>query len=327
MRILFRTEGNHTQGMGDVFGSLAIAEQFNARDDEVLFLISGGPACDVLRNHGYKFDIANSVEDERRTLHTFSPDAVVVNKLNNSPTEIAALQSGAFIVTIDDSGEGARFADLNINVLYPIPGSVSDLKYVALRHAFADAHARRKQLRETVSDILVMQGGSDTYGFIPMLIRALPGTRLDLHFTIVVGPAFRHHSELHTALRNSAINATVAENPASIISLMESADVAISAGGITMFELCCLGVPSIIVCAERFEISTADRLEREGAVINVGFGGDLHPKRLNQTLNALIADSLMRSSLSANGHRLIDGRGSERIAELLRTRAVRLTQR
>jgi spore coat polysaccharide biosynthesis predicted glycosyltransferase SpsG len=102
--------------------------------------------------------------------------------------------------------------------------------------------------------------------------------------------------------------------------LMPAADVAVSAGGITMFELCCLGVPGIIVCAERFEVQTAARLDREGAVINLGFGADLEAPRLVRALNMLINDPVRRQSMSATGRRLIDGRGAERIVALLRSR-------
>jgi hypothetical protein len=289
-----------------------------------LFIISGGTAADVLTAHGYRFQIADSPEGELRMLRAFNPNAIVINKLNNSADYILGLRPlNTLIVTIDDSGEAARLADLNINVLYPIPGSLSDLKYVSLRQEFCRAHTRTRQRGSTVSEVLVMQGGSDTYGFTPIILDALAGSAPSLHFTVVAGPAFSHQSELDKALKSSGINATVVYSPRNIVELMERADLAISAGGITMFELCCLGVPGIIVCAERFEVQTADRLEREGAVMNLGFGGDLEASRLAGALNNLLQDPARRSSLSAAGHRLIDGRGSERIAAIVRSRAIR----
>ncbi len=42
MRIVFRTEGNHQHGMGDVMGSLALADECAKQADEILFAISGG---------------------------------------------------------------------------------------------------------------------------------------------------------------------------------------------------------------------------------------------------------------------------------------------
>ena len=57
--------------------------------------------------------------------------------------------------------------------------------------------------------------------------------------------------------------------------LMTAADLAITAGGLTLFELACVGTPALVVCAERWGVETAERLAREGAAMHLGFGGDL----------------------------------------------------
>src|SRR5436190_1233702 len=103
VRVAFRTEGNHKQGMGDVFGSIALAEQF--RNDETLFIISGGTAAEVLEVRGYRFKIVSSFHSELATLAAFDPDIIVINKLDNEIEYVSGLKQHlrALIVTVDDS--------------------------------------------------------------------------------------------------------------------------------------------------------------------------------------------------------------------------------
>src|SRR2546422_90113 len=99
--------------MGDVMGSLALADECAKHSDEILFIISGGDeAMAALTENGYRFQTAATVEDERRALRAFRPDVILVNKLNNDPSYIKSLRGLAdIVVTIDDAGEGAKLAD------------------------------------------------------------------------------------------------------------------------------------------------------------------------------------------------------------------------
>src|ERR1041385_5794409 len=167
MRIVFRTEGNHQQGMGDVWGSIALADAFDRASNVVHFVISGGAeAAEVIAERSYALTIVPTFADEMGFLSDFRPDIVIVNKLNSDPRYVAALKDGtAFVVTVDDSGDGARYADLNINVLYPIPGCVTGPQFITLREEFQREHENQRLLAQTVRRLLVMQGGADTYGF------------------------------------------------------------------------------------------------------------------------------------------------------------------
>ena len=324
MRIVFRTEGNHRQGMGDLEGSLALADECAKRADEILFIISGGDeAITAIRERGYRFHAVPAWEAEQQILHTFHPDVILVNKLNNPARYIRSLKSLAgLVVTIDDAGEGAQCADLKFNVLYHVPGAITDSQYVALRDEFQVMHGREKAISSQVRELLVLQGGSDTYGFTPRIIHALEGMRIRPHCTVVLGPAFKHESELRTATEASTLDLTVERNARNMAELMWKADLAITAGGLTIFELFCVGTPSLVVCGELFEVETAARLEKAGAVVNLGFGGTLDYTRLPESVDALAENAVMRSTMSRCGKQLVDGEGCERIVGLIRERVL-----
>ena len=320
MRVVFRTEGNHQQGMGDVWGSIALADEFTRCGDQVLFLLSrveeGSKAVD---SRGYGFQPANCLDGEGKVLSSFRPDVVVVNKLDNPPEYIRFLREQApLVVTVDDSGEGASYSHLQINVLYPVEGAVTGPRHVALRTEFQVAHSRPRTIPESVQELLVTQGGSDTYGFIPKIVRSLGSAECRAHTTVVLGPAFRHQRELDQAVASSGLYLTLIHDADNMSELMERADLAITAGGISMFELACVGAPSIVVCAERFEAPTAQRLDDAGAALNLGFGGDLDWHKLRQAVDALASNPGARQHMSDKGKEMVDGMGAQRTVALIK---------
>ena len=319
MRVIFRTRADHAQGMGDIWGSLAIADAWSGSAEAMLMLCAGDDqAADVLTRGGHRFEMVRSADEERRLLEEFRPDVAVINQLQSPPALITLYQAHArLVVTIDDVGEGAALADLRINVLYQTPGAVTDCSYIMLRREFAVLRERAKPIRDAVRELLITQGGADTYGFTPRIVEAIGRLSVIPHGTVVVGPAFRHDRELEQAVGASSVPLSVIRNARDMADLMWAADLAITAGGLTMFELACVGTPSLVVCGERFEVESAERLERAGAGRCLGFGGDLEAGRLSGAVEALARDPASRQAMSDRGKQLIDGHGAQRIVQLI----------
>lgn len=307
--------------MGDLWGCLALAEEC-APSDEVLFLLSGGgEAGPILRGRGVPFHLAGSLAEEEKILRAFQADAVVVNKLNSPPEYIRFLKGfGGLVATLEDTGEGSSLADLRLNVLYHRADALTDPRYIALRKEFRDLHPQPKIVSKEVKEILVTQGGSDTRGFTPKILRALEKAACPARATVVLGPAFRHERELQEAASALRRPLALLRDPDEMAPLMRRADLAVTAGGITLFELACLGVPSIVVCGERFETETADRMAKAGAAVHLGFGGELKEERLSEAVEALAADPEQRKRLSARGKEQVDGQGAARVVQLIRKR-------
>lgn len=322
MRVLFRTEGNHRQGMGDVGSSLVLARAFAKAGDAISFLVlEGGAAVDLVRNQGFEVG-----ENAPAALEKFRPDVIVVNKLRSDPEEIELYRRcAALVATVDDDGPGAGHAHIAINTLYPIPGSVSEWSHLLLREEFGSWHDRRRVYPSAATNLLVTQGGSDTHGFVPPILEALQGLRgVRPHVTVVVGPAFENENDIREVLSRCAYPHTVLRHPKDLAQRFWEADVAVTAGGFTLFELLCVGTPTVVVCAEPFEVATAERVHRAGATVNLGFGGADAIDRLVPALERLRSDASERRALGQQGHRLVDGRGSVRVAELLRNKAAEI---
>ena len=89
--------------------------------------------------------------------------------------------------------------------------------------------------------------------------------------------------------------------------------------GMTLLELACVGIPSLIICGERFEIETAKLLEKYGFGKNLGFGKNVSTKKLNSEISAIINDFNTRKSMKLCGQKLIDGNGVFRAKKLVQS--------
>ncbi|MCL5962261.1 MAG: hypothetical protein M1358_23605 [Chloroflexi bacterium] len=308
--------------MGDVCGSLALARAFRSSGSDVLFLLGGDPeALTLVQQAGCPVLPIDAPEKEgpgeMALIREYGPDVIVVNRLNNPPGYLCNLKAlGGLVVVLDDNGPEAHVADLNINVLYHTDTAICDPEYIALREEFQFYHNQERVTPEVASSILVLQGGSDTYGFIPAIVAALRKMAGDFSIAVVTGWAFRHFTELNAAL-NGDQRFRVIHGATNMAELMVGSDLAITAGGNTMFELACVGTPGIVVCAEEFEVETAERFAMEGIVVNLGFGGRLDPIALVRVVQDLISSPETRRRMSIRGKELVDGQGAVRVAKLV----------
>ena len=93
--------------------------------------------------------------------------------------------------------------------------------------------------------------------------------------------------------------------------LTAAADLAIGAGGSSVWERCCLGLPSLtLVLADNQQDATA-ALAARGATEAVG-EGDVAGR-----LAALLADPIRLAQMSRAASALCDGQGAGRVAERL----------
>ena len=319
MEILFRTKGNHKQGMGDVMGSLAIAEAFREgnNQDKISFIIDNDPeAIQEISARGYKINIVENIEQEISYFQNNHPDVIIVNMLKNDMVRLKLLKQNAkLLVTIDDSGTAAKLSDIRINPLYYTDDAINDPRYIALGKEFICANKNNKIIKDKVETILITQGGSDTYGFTPKIINALNEIEESVHINVVVGPAFKNYKELYGVTNKSKRHFNLIHNAQNMCQLIQDADLAITGGGNTMFEIACLGVPAIVVCGDTFEEETANRMEKLGVMINLGFGLTVSERDIFEKTKSLMGEKNRRIEMSRSGQRLVDGRGAEKIVE------------
>ncbi len=322
VRVLFKTKGSHEQGIGDVTSSIALAEKFRSQGYDIHFIINNNKnVIDFVSGCGFKSNLAQKVSEIDSIVREVKFDIAILNQLNTPEIEADIFRRHVkLLVTIEDTGSSARMADLRFNVLYPISEAYTDLSFIPLADTFQRKHVLEKRVTNTAGVILIIQGGSDTYGFTPKIIKALYSLPDSIAVDVIIGPNFSHYAELDQALKSAPRAFTIVKDRDDLSDIMLKADLAVSAGGYTLFELACLGIPTIVVCGDTFEEPTAQRMQKEGFGINLGFGKNVTSEEILKSLVKLMNNVDLRRKMSSAGKRLIDGRGATRIAAAITER-------
>lgn len=308
-RILFHTAGDHEIGLGHIVRSLALASAFRELlpHGRVTFRLQGPPEV-VARVETRGF---STVADP-------APDVLVVDVPQGNPALFRG--SSALTISIDDPEASRYEADLAFAMLYepraarPRESRTVDfggLEYVVLNPEFQGLPLHPIAARG--NRILICQGGSDTYGMTPPICAALRALGPETVFDVVLGPAFEHDADLKRALGEDR-RFHLHRSPQSLRTLMDAADLCVSAAGMTSLELAAVGVPMILVVTEAKEAETASLLVRDGAALFPGGPDQVADGTLLKAVQTLMGDPTRREALSRCAQLRIDGRGAARVA-------------
>lgn len=322
------TRGDHAFGMGNLVRVRNLLRAVRARrpDARALAAAPGDPvAVAHLGASGFRVvplppELGARCARLTEALGEFRPDLVVHDALASDPEVLRTVRPlTPRLVTVDDAGPAAALADLRIDALHPCvgagadPGVWSRVGDVWLDEAFRTARARYR-VRRRPRRVLVSQGGADTFGQVPRLVRALGALDTGVELVVVVGRAFMHHAELAAAAQGCRGAVRVLHDVTDMPGLIATCDLAISGGGLTLFELCCVGVPTIALTAEPRETTTIARFA-DGAAIGLGLWTPDDGDTLRDLVVDLLRDGDRRRALSAVARARVDGRGLSRFLD------------
>jgi spore coat polysaccharide biosynthesis predicted glycosyltransferase SpsG len=166
--------------------------------------------------------------------------------------------------------------------------------------------------RSPPARLLVTLGGSTAGQTLSELVTWLEDRFLqrwkNVSIDLVIGPF------AGAALRTSArIDVHVA--PPSLAPLMAEADLAISGGGQTLFELAYAAVPTVALEGGTDQRPNLDSLEERQCLVRGGIIGDPDwTARLETVLNGLMESSEVRVEMATKAAAMVDGWGGDRIA-------------
>jgi len=238
-------------------------------------------------------------------------------------------QTGHRLLVIDDIAHLERYtADviLNQNILAeqlvyycnPDASLLLGTRYALLRPEFLLRCSWQRDTRLAARHILVTLGGSDPDNVTLKVLRALRQLdRFPVETRIVVGPASEHLEELEAAVRILPGETRILVDVNDMPDLMAWADLAVSAGGSTCWELAFMGLPNVVVVLSDDQRGIGDGLAAEGIALNLGWHEKVTEDQIAEALGGLVEDRPRREAMSARGRQLVDGRGAERVVAAL----------
>jgi UDP-2,4-diacetamido-2,4,6-trideoxy-beta-L-altropyranose hydrolase len=99
--------------------------------------------------------------------------------------------------------------------------------------------------------------------------------------------------------------------------LIAWADLAISGSGSTCWEMCCLGLPMLLVDLAENQRPVAQQLDKLGVAIHVGSSRDCSAAQLAEHVIRLTKAFDIRSGMSEKGRELVDGCGAARVCDAM----------
>lgn len=340
MNLLIRADASVAIGTGHVMRCLALAQAWQDVGGKVTFAMAEStPAIEVrlaaescelfpIRSEpGSTEDAGEMVAFAReRRAHW-----VVVDGYCFTAKYQEALRDAGFkILFLDDYGHAEHYyADvvLNQNVhanetLYKSREHYTRLllgpAYCLLRREFAVWRSWERKIAPEVHKVLVTMGGSDAANLSARVIEAIERVRLEsLTATLVVGGSSPHFESLQKAAAKANGEIRVLRDVSNLAELMSQSDVAISAAGSTCWELCLLGLPSLLIDVAPNQTAVAREMHAKGCAIHVG-NSDVSAQQIAEQLGRLLDSQALRESLSQHARGLVDGKGAERVASALR---------
>ena len=186
----------------------------------------------------------------------------------------------------------------------------------ALRLVLGDQLTRGiAALRDHAAHALITFGGEDPLNHSCWAIENLSPALEGIQISVVVGPAHPDPAAVVRAARTHAIE--VISAPPSLVTCVQSADLALSAGGGTCYELAAAGVPTLAIAIEPHQDALIDALARHGACVKLGAGFEIDVARAREAVRRLAGDAESRRAMRDAQVRLFPGPGAARAVQAI----------
>ena len=341
--LLVRADANAAQGTGHVMRSLALAQAWQDRGGTATFVGAiPQPLCKRIEAGGFGCRQITVPCPDTSDLHSTlsvlgdvskgieEPPWVVLDGYHFDPIYHGMLRAaGARLIVIDDTAHLPYYdADFilnhGINAERLSYGCAPDAmlllgtRYALLRSEFGRWQGARRSAPQIARKVLVTLGGGDGANATLKVIQALERLCVtDLEARIVVGPLNPHREELERAIEPLASRVHLETSVTDVSALMAWADIAVTAGGTTSWELAFMSVPAALLLLADNQVCVAQGLEDFGLAHVLGWGTEVSSGEIADALQELMHDRRRRGEMAQMGNIVVDGNGAERVVECM----------
>jgi len=339
-RLILVAEGSNRVGLGHLMRMLALGQAWSDEGGQVEGLLGEAPDAlvDRYRREGFLVRRIGAgakrgrVDGLRALLRDDAAAVAAIDRPNLTLADLEALDEGARrTLVVDDMGLLTKYPValvLNQNAhaaraAYP---AVNDdqlllgLKYVLLRREFQGPIPGRS-IRARAKRLLVTFGGGDPTGLTARTVEALglgaQGGLVGLRVRVIIGVANEAADRITALVEQSPLTVTVERGLENMAEVMTWADLAITAGGSTVWELARTGCPALVVSTVPGEVSLASGLDRMDLFDRLGLEDRLDAGRLVAAVAERVSDRPWRTLMARRGQSLVDGQGARRVVEAL----------
>lgn len=333
--LVIRADAGSRIGTGHVMRCLALAQALRIAGTRVTFVLTADLPLieDRLKEEGMEtIQISASAGTPADAIATAAiakdcrADWIVVDGYSFAAEYQKTIRNaGLSLLFIDDYGHSDHyFADIVLNqnlyadqCLYPTHEPRTRFllgpDFVLLRKEFRKMSCQDRKVPAIARKILVTLGGSDPDNITLRVIEALKSFKIDdIRVVVVIGGANPYADLIDRAVSGSP-SFTVLKNAANMPELMAWADVAISAGGSTCWELLFMGVPSIVISIAENQEPVARELDSRSLACVLSLREVQDPHFLIKRISGFLNSRELRAGFAEKMTGYIDGNGPTRV--------------
>lgn len=339
----FRADGSAAAGAGHLMRCLTVAQELQKRiehPEDICFLCAEEASAELLRSREMPVKVLGTdpadLEEELPALEAMLPDSLSVFLVDSyyvTDAYLAGLKRFGTVILLDDMQQHGFPVDGVIN--YNLFASAEKYRelygtetpqylgaaYVPVRQQFCKA-SEAYAVTDRVTDILITTGGGDRDNIAGAILKELCEHQLEdceVRYHLVVGrfnpnrDRLEQYAEEHSEV---ILHCDVQD----MAGLMAECQLAVTAGGTTIYELAVLGVP--FVCFSYAE-NQEGLTEWIGSHGTAGYAGAWHYapeqtlERIGDWCLRAYEDRAVRQRAYEAERTLVDGRGAARIAQIL----------
>ena len=360
LRIVFRTDANQQIGSGHFMRCLALADELMRSQADISFVSRGLPLHfqQMLRDRGVHYKALPETENLQETDELTHAAWLTTSQAKDAEQTMAALGKGAWdwlvvdhyaldhrfemplrkicqhIMAIDDLADRVHDCDVLLDqnfyqdqtkrYLDKVPSHSRQLlgpSYALLRSEFKAMRDKVQVRTGKVNNILVYFGGVDAENLTGQVLDVLIKLNLSIQVTVVIGQQHPQKEKIQQLCAQHRFVCHV--QTAQMASIMAEADLAIGAGGTSVWERCSLGLPSLCVATAENQRQQLHDLQFAGMVYTPSIQEDA----LSFTGSFLKCLDKFTNSLQLQSQRmmaLVDTLGVSKVTHILKSQAIHL---
>ena len=186
-------------------------------------------------------------------------------------------------------------------------------EFAALRH-----YSLQRRVRPALRELLISMGGVDKDNATGQVLQALRTCPLpaDCRITVVMGTTAPWLDEVRAQAQGMPWPTRVLVGVSDMAQLMADSDLAIGAAGMTSWERCCLGLPTIMLVLADNQRNVANGLEPSGGIKLINLDQNA-TTQLRESILPLIDDPVQLRNISNCAASVVDGLGVEAVMRQL----------
>ena len=332
---LIRADGSHQLGLGHIFRTKTLAKYLISKGKNTLYVSRENKnVCRLIENIDYftiKADI--KLEEELNIIlnlvKKYQIKTIINDLLFYDEDYLNSLSDfGVKIVTFHENRISDPFSDMIIN--YNTFNKALDNNNSHNKNClgpkyciFPDTLTEKESIniKNNVKKVLLSFGGSDPCDYTTKIAKLIINNHHLLgqieEIIVHLGPSNRQSKIIHSLIEKSVIKINIQDEVKDLHSIMIQSDLALSSGGNTMYELCYLGIPTIIFPQNAHQEVFAKELSDHQLVSLISRKNCNNENYILKLLIKLIKNKSLRKRMNQSSIKIFDPNGVRRVGEAI----------